>query len=64
MVRGKSTLTKLLLGLYQPVEGNIWFCGKPLNSYSSKEILEKVSTFFQDSNIFLIHYAKMLHTEI
>ena len=49
---GKSTLIKLLLGLYQPNEGSISINSKPLEAYSRTEIAHLFSTVFQDYSRF------------
>jgi len=48
---GKSTLGKLMLRLLQPDDGEILFCGTPLNSLTGKELLDfrkNVQMIFQD----------------
>jgi len=45
---GKSTIIKLLLGLYEPVEGQILINGVPIKSISSKELSKNISVLFQD----------------
>ncbi|WP_192814995.1 ATP-binding cassette domain-containing protein [Treponema pedis] len=46
--RGKSTLIKLLLGLYKDYEGEILLCGKPISQTPQKIISKKFSVVFQD----------------
>jgi len=46
---GKSTLIKLLLGLYEPTEGRILVDGIPLNSLGDEEKRGLFSALFQDS---------------
>lgn len=45
---GKSTLIKLLLGLYKDYEGEILLCGKPISQTPQKIISKKFSVVFQD----------------
>lgn len=45
---GKTTLVKLLLGLYQPTAGSIFVGGKDLQSMSRKEKQGLFSVMFQD----------------
>lgn len=45
---GKSTIAKLLLGLYHPVSGNIWVDNLDLNSLDPKYWRERTGAVFQD----------------
>src|SRR5690554_6644591 len=45
---GKSTLVKTLLGLQPATAGQIRLNGKPLSSYSRKEVAHLVQPIFQD----------------
>ncbi len=45
---GKSTFTKLLMGLYMPAEGKILVDGTPLTQYPPEEIQENITAVFQD----------------
>lgn len=45
---GKTTLTKLLLGLYSEFEGNIFINGKDIREYSKSELKAYFSVVFQD----------------
>ncbi|MDO4754401.1 MAG: ABC transporter ATP-binding protein, partial [Bacillota bacterium] len=46
--RGKTTVTKLILGLYLPTEGRIRISGKDLSELSVSKIHETFSAVFQD----------------
>lgn len=45
---GKTTLVKLLLGLYRPTSGELLFGGRPYDAYRPGFISRKIGTFFQD----------------
>lgn len=45
---GKSTVIKLLLGLFQPDQGEILVGGKPLSAYSQRARTHLFGTVFQD----------------
>ncbi len=45
---GKSTLIKLLLGLYQPTDGEILINDRPLNHYTRQDLAGFFSVVFQD----------------
>lgn len=49
---GKSTLTKILLDMYRPTEGKMFFCGKEYEKYKRGVISEKIGSFFQDTYLF------------
>ncbi|GLV54497.1 ABC transporter [Dictyobacter sp. S3.2.2.5] len=49
---GKSTLGKLLLGLYIPGEGQIYYDGIPLNELQYQEVRRQFGVVLQDSAIF------------
>lgn len=49
---GKSTLMKLLVELYQPTEGSLYFCGKPYKQYPKETISKNIGMFFQDFMLF------------
>ena len=49
---GKSTLMKLLLELYQPTKGTLYFCGKPYGQYQKESIRKNIGMFFQDFVLF------------
>lgn len=50
---GKSTLVKLLLQLYEPTEGKLYFYGKPFTAYRRGYINSNIGAFFQ--KIYLFH---------
>ena len=50
---GKSTLVKLLLQLYEPTDGRLYFCGKPYSAYRQGFIGSRIGAFFQ--NFYLFH---------
>lgn len=45
---GKTTITKLILGLYRPTEGRILISGRDIAELSVREIHETFSAVFQD----------------
>ena len=45
---GKSTVIKLLCGLYKPDSGNIYIGGKDINTLSQDDVRQAVSAVFQD----------------
>ncbi|HEY4389500.1 MAG TPA: peptidase domain-containing ABC transporter, partial [Ktedonobacteraceae bacterium] len=49
---GKSTLGKLMLGLYQPTEGEIFFDGVPLQKLNYQSLRAHCGVVMQDSSIF------------
>jgi ATP-binding cassette subfamily B protein len=49
---GKSTLGKLLLGLYVPVEGNIYYDGIPLSHLHYQEVRRQFGVVLQEAAIF------------
>ena len=49
---GKSTLTKVLLDMYRPTGGKMFFCGKEYEKYKRGVISEKIGSFFQDTYLF------------
>jgi ATP-binding cassette subfamily B protein len=55
---GKTTLIKMLLGFYQPVEGEIRVGGKNLNEYGISWWRSKCGTVMQDGYIFSDTIAK------
>lgn len=51
---GKTTLVKLLLRLYDPDNGNVFFNGIPLKSIKIENARERIGVAFQNSHIFAI----------
>lgn len=49
---GKSTITKLLLGFYEPDGGEIRINGKPMGIFDRSWIREKIGVVFQDPHLF------------
>jgi len=49
---GKSSFVKLILGFYEPDEGEIQINGIPLNQYGRERIRKKVGVALQDSHLF------------
>jgi ATP-binding cassette subfamily B protein len=49
---GKSTLGRLLLGLYTPTSGEIFFDGMPLNTLSYRNVRTQIGVVLQDVSIF------------
>lgn len=49
---GKSTLLKLLMGLYAPTEGNVQVNGMDLSGYQSISIRNSINIVFQDHIIY------------
>jgi ATP-binding cassette subfamily B protein len=49
---GKTTLIKLLLGLYEPTEGRVWLDGKDMREWEELPLRQRFSALFQDFNKF------------
>ena len=49
---GKSTVSKLLLGLYQPQKGELLIDDRNVNDYSHKSITDTISVVLQESEMF------------
>lgn len=69
---GKSTIVKLLTGLYRPTGGRILFNGEDVARYSTASLATEMSAIFQDfgqyqmtvdENIALQHYADGVEVE-
>ena len=54
---GKTTIVKLICGLYHPVKGNIYINGVDINDVSRKSLQETLAPVFQDNNIFTFSIA-------
>lgn len=48
---GKSSLAKLLCGFYQPTQGNIFFSGRCLSTYTAEELAKLCAYVSQDVNL-------------
>lgn len=55
---GKTTFIKLLLRLYDPIEGNILFNNIDYKEYNSKDIRNQFVTVFQDYQIYALSIAE------
>lgn len=55
---GKSTIIKLLTGLYTPTKGEILFEGHNINHYKKEDLFNKFGVVFQDFNIFPFSIAE------
>ena len=55
---GKSTLAKLLLGFYEPREGNICICGKSYQHHSKKEIRDLIAYVPQEPYLYGVSIAE------
>lgn len=49
---GKTTIVKLICGLYEPSEGQLKINGIPLFEYDYASYIAKISTVFQDFKLF------------
>lgn len=49
---GKSTLAMLLLGLYQPTEGEVFYDGIPLRQFNYRALRNQVGVVLQDPFVF------------
>jgi len=49
---GKTTLIKILLGLYAPTEGEVKFMGRRYSEYRKDFVMDRIGTFFQDFYLF------------
>jgi len=57
---GKTTIVKLLTRLYDPTEGNVFFCGKNMRDIPPDSIRKNISVVFQDFN----HYQILVRENI
>lgn len=55
---GKSTLIKILSGLYQPKEGEILINGVPMFQYVESDIRKRIHIVFQDYAMFALSIAE------
>ncbi|MCI9137573.1 MAG: ABC transporter ATP-binding protein [Lachnospiraceae bacterium] len=49
---GKSTMVKLMTGLFEPTEGHIYINGREIREYPKKTLYQLYSAVFQDVNVF------------
>lgn len=49
---GKTTLVKLLISLFHPTKGTLYFYGKPYDNKTRGAVINKIGMFFQDFYIF------------
>ncbi|MCC5579949.1 peptidase domain-containing ABC transporter [Microtetraspora sp. AC03309] len=49
---GKSTLGRILLGLYQPVEGDVWYDGTPAWDIDARWLRSRFGVVTQDPHLF------------
>lgn len=49
---GKSSLSKILVGLYEPSEGEVLYDNIPINEYDHKSLCNQISIVPQDSMLF------------
>lgn len=55
---GKSTIVKLLAGLYSPTEGEILLNGMPLRRFNFDDYIHRISVVPQDYQIFALSIAE------
>ncbi len=60
---GKTTIIKLMCGLYDPTEGEILLNGKPVNAYNRDEYFALFSGVFQDINELPVSIAENISGE-
>lgn len=51
---GKSSLAKMIVGLYEPYQGNVLFNSYPQQEYISDDFLRNVGLIFQDFRIYAV----------
>lgn len=49
---GKTTLIKLIMRLYDPTEGQVFYNGRPIEEFSVESLRKRLSAVFQDYRIF------------
>lgn len=49
---GKTTIARLIVGFYEPTEGNIYYAGKNLKDISRESLYKKIGYIRQDSVLF------------
>lgn len=49
---GKTTLVKLLISLFSPTKGRLYFYGKPYDKKTHGAVIQRIGMFFQDFFIF------------
>lgn len=54
---GKSTFVKLLLRLYDTVEGDIYINGKSIREYDVHALRQRIGVAFQNTNIYAMSFA-------
>ena len=57
---GKTTITKLILRLYDPDQGNILINGKPICEYDLLKLRENIGIAFQTTNVYAMSLADNL----
>jgi ATP-binding cassette subfamily B protein RaxB len=48
---GKSTLIKILAGLYQPTEGEVLIDGQPLSRWNAQSLRSQIALVAQDDSL-------------
>ena len=61
---GKSTLIKLILRLYEPIEGRIEWNEQNIKTYKTESYRQKFGTVFQDFQVFAVTIAENVKTDI
>ncbi len=55
---GKSTIVKLMCGLYRPTEGEIYINKRPIGHYSKQELISMFAVVFQDTQLLAFSIAE------
>lgn len=58
---GKSTVLKLVAGLYKPIKGSVFVSGVNLNNWNKEKYLEEIAFLTQDSYIFATNLFENLN---